>query len=204
VLAVSEIIDEAKTIAKKYGAKGIFLGIKDDKLIEVLGFLNFNKEYSAVRMILEDIEVKGIPLNLRILLEANKKDYFMVYNDAFKEVPNGATVTESEVEQYIKEQDENNCYYLAEMDDKNIGFIQFKIENGMGEFDLGLISEVRGKSYGKRLLETAINFLNSKEVTDISLTVITSNTIAYEMYKKRGFKEVNLISDWFLLEAVSK
>ena len=77
--------------------------------------------------------------------------------------------------------------------------MEFNIKDGVGEFDLGLIKAARGKGYGKQLLETAINFLNSKEVTEISLTVITKNTLAYNIYKKRGFKENKLISDWFVL-----
>lgn len=61
------------------------------------------------------------------------------------------------------------------------------------------IEAERGKSYGKRLLETAINFLNSKNVQEICLIVITRNTLAYNIYKKRGFEEKQLISDWFVI-----
>lgn len=68
------------------------------------------------------------------------------------------------------------------------------------EFDLGLIKSARGKGYGKLLLETAISFLNSKKVKEISLIVITKNTLAYDMYKKRGFKESELVSYWFQLD----
>ncbi len=37
-------------------------------------------------------------------------------------------------------------------------YLQFNIQEGVGEFDLGLIKEVRGKGYGNWLLETAISF----------------------------------------------
>lgn len=66
-------------------------------------------------------------------------------------------------------------------------------------FDIGLIKEYRGKGYGKKLLETAIQFLNEKQVEEICLTIIEKNNVAFEMYKKRGFKVYNKLSDWIEL-----
>ncbi|KGG81276.1 acetyltransferase [Caloranaerobacter azorensis H53214] len=194
-----EIIEESKKIAKKYGAREVFLGTKDDTIIRNLNTLNIKKQYSAIRMTLDNITVKYSPLSLVKLSEENKKEYLMIYNDAFKEVPNAATLTESDIDEYIKKADENNCY-IAIVNNEMIGFLQFNIKEGVGEFDLGLIKSARGKGYGKLLLETAISFLNSKKVKEIGLIVITKNTLAYDMYKKRGFKESELVSDWFKLD----
>lgn len=197
--AICEIVEESKIVAKKYGAKQIFLGTKDEMIIRTLNDLNIDKQYSAIRMTLEDRRVKYTPLKLTKLSEQNKKEYLVIYNDAFKEVPNGATLKEKEVEEYIKKADENNCYYIATMNNDKVGFLQFNIQEDVGEFDLGLIKAVRGKGYGKLLLETAISFLNEKKVAEISLIVITKNNVALDMYKKRGFKESELVSDWFEL-----
>ena len=197
--AICEIVEESKCIAKEYGAKQIFLGAKDETIIRTLNALNIDKQYSAIRMTLEDRGVNYTPINLIKLSEQNKKEYLIIYNDAFKEVPNGASLTEKEVEEYIKKDDENNSYYIATMNNDKIGFLQFNIQEGIGEFDLGLIKAVRGKGYGKLLLETAISFLNAKKVAEISLIVITKNTVAFDMYKKRGFKESELASEWFQL-----
>lgn len=197
--ALSEIIEESKNIAKKYGAREIFLGTKDDTIIKNLNTLNIEKQYSAVRMTLENRRVKYSPLSLVKLSEENKKEYLTIYNDAFKEVPNGETLTESEIYEYIKKTDGNN-HYIAIINNKMVGFLQFNIKDGVGEFDLGLIESARGKGYGKIILETAISFLNSKKVKEIGLIVITKNTLAYDMYKKRGFKESKLVSDWFKLD----
>ena len=195
-----EIIEESKNIAKKYGSRELFLGTMDDTIIKILNTLNIKKKYSAIRMTLDDRRVKYSTLNLVKLSEHNKKEYLMIYNDAFKEVPNGATLTESEIDEYIKKADENNCYYIATINNYMVGFLQFNIEEGVGEFDLGLIKVARKKGYGKLLLETAISFLNSKKVIEISLIVITKNILAYDMYKKRGFKESKLVSDWFQID----
>ncbi|RKD27947.1 Acetyltransferase (GNAT) family protein [Caminicella sporogenes DSM 14501] len=194
-----ELIEESKKIAKKYGAKEIFLGTKDDTIIRSLNALNIKKQYSAIKMTLDNIRVKYSPLSLVKLSSKNKKEYLTIYNDAFKEVPNAATLTESDIDEYIKKADENNSYYIVTVNNEMIGFLQFNIKNGVGEFDLGLIKSARGKGYGKLLLETAINFLNLKNVKEIALIVITKNTLAYDMYKKRGFKESELVSDWFKL-----
>ena len=38
--------------------------------------------------------------------------------------------------------------------------------------------------------------MKQKKVGELCLTVIEKNSIAYEMYKKRGFKIYNKLSDW--------
>lgn len=196
-VVIIEIIEKVKKVAKKYGGKEIFLGVRDEKIIKILNLLNDYKQYSAVKMSLEDRKVRCSPLNLIALSMNNKKEYLKIFNDAFKDVPNGATVTEIQVDEYIKKADKNNYYYIATINNEMIGFLQFNIEDNVGEFDLGLTQEARGKGYGKQLLETAISFLNSKEVREMVLTVITKNTIAYNMYTKRGFKGSKLVSQWF-------
>lgn len=195
--AVCEIIKESKDLAKKYGAKQLFLGTKDEANIETLKNLGMEKQYSVIRMKLDDRNVRYKPLDLIELSEQNKNEYLRIYNNSFREVPNGATLTEKEVEEYVKNDDENNCYYIVTINNEKVGFLQFKIENCTGEFDLGLIKEVRGKGYGKLLLETALSFLNEKKVNEINLTVVTKNIVALNMYKKRGFIESELISQWF-------
>ncbi|WP_157797111.1 MULTISPECIES: hypothetical protein [Clostridium] len=43
----------------------------------------------------------------------------------------------------------------------------------------------------------AASFLNSENVDNIRLLVITKNKIALDMYRKRGFRENEIISYWF-------
>lgn len=194
--AILELKNEAIKLANNYGAFKIYLGTKN---IEIINTLNLQKQYSAVKMTLQDRKIKLSPFKLDKLTEENKNEYIKINNDAFFDVPNGGTLTKYKVNEYIKETDENNYYFIVKLNDVNIGFVQFHIENGVGEFDLGLIKFMQGKGYGKKLLETAIYFLNLKEVNDICLTVITKNKVAYEMYKKRGFKEIEVLNDWFEL-----
>jgi hypothetical protein len=73
--AICEIVEESKILTKKYGAKQIFLGTKDEMIIRTLSDLNIDKQYSAIRITLEDRKVKYTPLNLTKLSEQNKKEY---------------------------------------------------------------------------------------------------------------------------------
>jgi ribosomal protein S18 acetylase RimI-like enzyme len=148
-------------------------------------------------MVLKDRNIRCSSLKLTILTEKNKNEYLRIHNDAFKEVPNGGSLTESKIDEYIKNTDDNNYFYIAIKNNEMIGILQFNIENQVGEFELGLIKEARGKGYGKHLLETAINLLNLREVVEINLIVITRNTLAYNMYKNRDFQESKLINEWF-------
>jgi ribosomal protein S18 acetylase RimI-like enzyme len=191
-----EIIEEAKNIGRNNGANEIFLGTKEDSIFDIL---KIDKQYSVIRMILEDRTIKYSPLDLVKLSEGNKKEYLNIYNDAFEEVPHGSTLTENEVDEYIKEAHEN-YHYIAKVNNENIGFMKLYIKDGVGEFDIGLIKSARGKGYGKLLLETAIGLLNDNKVKEIGLIVITKNTVAYNMYIKRGFTPSKVTSNWFQLD----
>lgn len=198
-LVIQQIIEESQDIAKKYGANKAFIGTENTQIIEILNSLDRNKQYSMVEMILEDRAQRYAPFNLVALSENNKRDYLNIYNDAFYDVPNGATVTENEVDGYIKNADEKNSYHLVLINNELAGFIQFTIVDNIGEFDLGLAKAARGRGFGRQLLETAICFLNSKNVEQIKLMVATKNMLAYELYKRRGFVEYKVHSDWFEL-----
>lgn len=52
------------------------------------------------------------------------------------------------------------------------------------------MKEYRGRGYGNRLLESAIQFLVDKKVDEISLIVIEESRVAHEMYKKEDSKKV--------------
>jgi len=198
--AVKELLEEVKGIAKEYGAKKVYLGTKDERMIEILNSLHLHSQYSAVIMHLDNRGIQCPTLNLIPLSERNKLEYLRIYNDAFEEVPNGETLVEEDINEYIKDTDENKSYFIAEANRENIGFIQFDLESDKGQFDLGVLKAYRGKGYGRQLLETAIHYLNLRNTAQASLMVITKNVLAYEMYKRRGFKESKILSHWFELD----
>ena len=111
-------------------------------------------------------------------------------------MPHGTYIEIEDAKGYLDNKNDNEEYFIVTDKGESIGFLNIIIEGNKGFFDIGLAKEYRGKGYGKRLLETAIQYLNEKKVEELCLTVIEKNSIAYEMYKKRGFKVYKKISDW--------
>ena len=127
--------------------------------------------------------------------EKNKEEYLNVYNKSFSDIPHGRYFEMGDVDQYLNDNSENR-YYLVKDKNKLIGFMNIEVENKVGSFDIGLSNEFRGIGYGKRLLETAIYTLNEVNVDKVTLTVIEKNSIALNMYLKRGFVVDSILSHW--------
>ncbi|WP_286906209.1 hypothetical protein [Clostridium sp. UBA1652] len=101
----------------------------------------------------------------------------------------------------------NNSYRSLKMnlDDVSLNaplldLIPLTHDNKEGSFDIGLCKKCRGVVYGKSLLETAMNFLNNKNIDKIFLIVIEENSKAYTMHKKRGLKEESTLSYWIKIK----
>jgi len=196
-LYLNEMIMHIRALANEYGLKKILFGSRDEKVIGILSEEGYCYLYRGIRMALNEYNTRYPLLTLIPLSHENMGEYLTVYNDSFSDVPNGATLTETEAQAYVDENLSNEKYFLVNDGQNIIGFVQFSIDDSAGEFDLGLITEFHGRGLGKRLLETAINFLIEKNVESIELTVISGNTIALEMYKKRGFIEKKHLGCWY-------
>lgn len=193
------LIDQAKNVAIEYGAKNIKLGIRDEKILMTLKNMGINIGYSAIKMNLSERSIKEKILKLEKLTKENSKKYKEVFNDSFSDMPHGTWLDDEKLNEYLNCEEENKYYFIVNNGNETIGFMNSVIENEEGIFDIGLCKEYRSKGFGKRLLETAIHFLNSKNVEKISLIVIEKNKVAHEMYKKRGFSKENIISYWIEL-----
>jgi Acetyltransferases len=199
-IVIKSLIEEAVNIANKYKAKEIYLGERNEDRLKLLERLEFSRDYRAIRMYLEDRDKKAECLDLIPLTQENKHEYQRVYNDSFSDMPHGSYVDINGVEECLKKANEENYYFFVAHNGVTIGFMECTIENGEASFDIGLCKEYRGKGFGRRLLETAIEFLNKKKVSKIGLLVIERNSVAYNMYKKRGFKEDSIFSNWIKLK----
>lgn len=197
---IKELINKAIKIAKEYDPNQILLGERNKDRLKILEKLNLHSEYRALRMYLEDREKKENCLDLIPLSEENKVKYWGAYNDSFNDMPHGSYIYINEVEEYLNKASEEYYYFMVSNNNTTIGFMNCVIENQQGIFDIGLCKAHRGRGYGKMLLETAIDFLNEKKVHKINLIVIEKNEIAYNMYKKRGFKEESIISYWIKIK----
>jgi mycothiol synthase len=92
-------------------------------------------------------------------------------------------------------------YSFAYLDDKPVGYVGTGIDSKFIEhkgikrgwiMDIGVLKLKRNKGIGTALMQHGMEFLKSKEMTDVELGVDDSNpTKAMELYKKVGFKVVH-------------
>lgn len=192
---ISELITFAINIGERKGCSKILLGVRNEKILKLLNELGYMPSYNAYKMKLENRKIIGEPLELISLSKKNKEEYLNVFNKSFSDMPHGCYYEMDDIEKYLNDNSENR-YYLVRDNNQLIGFMNIDIENKVGSFDIGLCNEFRGIGYGKRLLETAICTLNKINVEKVTLIVIEKNTIALNMYLKRGFVIDNILSYW--------
>ena len=197
---IKEMINECYKKAEEYNANKILLGFRKKETTEMLHKIGFDADYAAKIMTLQDRTKKEKVLNIEEINKENKLEYMRLYNESFNNMPHGASLDEEEANEYLNENNTGNKYFIVSNSKENIGVLNTTIKGKQGTFDIGLSSKFRGKGYGKRLLETAIDFLESKDIENVYLIVIETNKIAYKMYKKRGFMEDRVLSYWISLK----
>lgn len=201
---IMQLINKLYCICDKNKANEILLGFRKQETIEIIKELGLNLEYSAKIMEITDLKQREKELNIEELNEENKFKYMELYNKSFSTMPHGASLDEIELNKLLNEYYTGNYYFIVSNEENQIGILDVYIDANSATFDIGLSKEFRGFGYGKRLLETAIQFLKEKKIENIYLVVIEVNKVAYEMYKKRGFKEKNTLSYWVVLKNIYK
>lgn len=191
---LKRLIDQCVELSIEYKAEKVLLGIRNDELLKVSQNIGLESKYSAFNMVLENREVVNNLLDLIPLSTENISEYVDIYNKSFMDMPHGTYIDDEEAEEHFK--NELIKCFIVKGNNEKIGFLEITIEGNIGTFDIGLCKEYRGKGYGRQLLETAIDYLNREEVERVELIVIEKNNIAFEMYKKRGFKVYNNLSRW--------
>lgn len=105
-------------------------------------------------------------------------------------------VGEKDLNYFLNEQ----YIYVAEEDGKIVGFITGEIFKKkvwytvqLGSINnLYIIEKYRNNGIGKKLMQTMINALKEKGITNIELNTFSSNVDAIKFYEKLGFKKANL------------
>lgn len=125
----------------------------------------------------------------------------MVNNPLFDEdIKEDFAHTSLGTEYFIKSiENKGGIFLLAEENNQLVGYINgnpmevayrksryFEIEN------LGVISQLKGKGIGTRLLEEFAKAVKSKNFEKIYLNCYFKNTEALNFYRSRGFKEIDL------------
>ncbi len=197
---IRKLINRLYSKCEECGATKILLGFRKKETLELLNELNFGVDYEAKIMYLKDMRKKNKILHIESLNEDNKLEYMRLYNNAFNNMPHGASLDEEELNEFLNNTHQSNYYFIVSNENENLGVLNITINGNKGTFDIGLSEEYRGCGYGKQLLETAIDFLEKKDIYKIYLIVIEINEIAYNMYKQRGFEEEKVLSFWSILK----
>ncbi|WP_315119680.1 GNAT family N-acetyltransferase [uncultured Clostridium sp.] len=200
MLVLTDMIKSIRTLAIDKGLNRLLLGTRLDTIKTLIEDLGYEMIYQGIKMSLDDILIRYPLLDIIPLLQENKNQYIRIFNEAFRDTPNAGTLKAEEIERHLTEKEDDKYYYIVTDGNTEMGFLQLKLNQGMGEFDIGLLERARGQGMGKRLLETAIATLVKKGATEVTLTVISGNEPAYEMYKKRGFRIKSFISDWYEID----
>jgi ribosomal protein S18 acetylase RimI-like enzyme len=199
------LLERAIECCNVHSARSVKIGIRKSEthLIPYINKLEFNHIYDAVVMRYngdKDIGLKAnndmelIPLSI-----SNSKQYMDIQNEAFKDSPNGGTIDEIEVKDYIVQYANNeDLIGLCFAEDKPCGVYELSIDGNIGWIDtLAVVPEYQRKGIGQTLIVKCIQKLGEKDVDHIKLLVITSNDIAVKMYEKNGFEEEIVFSYWF-------
>ncbi|MGH4138570.1 GNAT family N-acetyltransferase [Clostridium sp.] len=199
------LIETIAQYCDKFSSKSIKIGIRESEtyLIPYIKKMEFNHIYDAVVMIYRGEKNKVLKakndLELRPLCIFNSHEYRNIHNEAFKNSPNGGTIDELEVNDYIVQYANNEdmigiCYF----EKKHCGIYEISIDGNTGWVDtLGITPKFQNSGLGSSLIMKCIEKLYEKKLNEIKLLVITSNKIAVKLYKNSGFKEESIFSYWF-------
>jgi ribosomal protein S18 acetylase RimI-like enzyme len=190
---------------KMCNARSIKLGVRESEihLIPYVNKLGFDHIYDAVVMVYSGHKNMDLKLSkdmeLRPLCISNSKEYMAIHNDAFINSPNGGSIDEVEVKDYIVQYANNeDLIGLCFVKNKSCGIYELSIDDNTGWIDTLAISPIyQNSGFGSSLIRNCIKKLYDENLYEIKLLVITANDIAVNMYKEMEFKEERVFSYWF-------
>ena len=127
-------------------------------------------------------------LNFRKATKEDGLNYKKIIHDAF-----GDEVGEDALTQALK--DPSIIIYILEEENQAIGSATVQLRKDLSLayiYDIAILEEYRGQGLGPYLLKSCITDLKEEDIHKASLLVTGENTRALELYRKIGFKEVDI------------
>lgn len=91
-----------------------------------------------------------------------------------------------------------DCCFVAEEGGRVCGYCCFRAIDGEGEIQrIAVLPELWRAGYGKKLMDTMVQFARKNKVSEITLEVRSGNTAALNLYKSYGFKEEAVRRDYY-------
>ncbi|HBV67763.1 MAG TPA: GNAT family N-acetyltransferase [Clostridiales bacterium] len=127
-------------------------------------------------------------LNIRRAAESDAKIISEMNYDFF-----GIIIREGDTA--LAENIANGRTFIAEADNGNIGSVRIELNDSTGGiYGLGVLSEYRGRGYGRELLIWSVEKLIEMGAERVILQVDTDNGNALNLYKSCGFEDENVMS----------
>ncbi|QAT40237.1 GNAT family N-acetyltransferase [Clostridium sp. JN-9] len=168
----------------------------------ILEGTGFKKEHGTIQLYFslnKDVEFLSIPKGVEIV------NFRKGYDEEYRcNIQNEVFKSSSRIPLTVEDifYDELQSYYydpgavLLKSGDEFIGYGQIIIDRGEPFIvNLGVLSEYRGKHYGKILILYLVNLLKHEGFEHVRIKVDSSNVIAFNLYSKVGFiteSETNL------------
>lgn len=186
-------------------ARNIKMGIRESEthIIPYIEAIEFTHIYDAVIMKHNRCKDKVcepcIEIELQPLSILNSHKYAKIQNEAFENSPNGATIDEVDVKDYIIQYANNeDLIGICFAEKKECGIYELFIDDNIGWINtLGITPIYQRKGLGSALIVKCIEKLYEKDLDEVKLLVINSNRAAVDMYKKIGFQDEKVFSYWF-------
>lgn len=197
---------EVCTLAKSPSAKLSISPGSSEELPSAIMKQGFQEGYEAYNMKLPGCKCSSqgnmAQLDFVVLENDNMDEYVRIHNNAFRRAPNGGDISLEELKKDIEEcADKPELIGLARYNGTYAGIYCLEMKDGTGWINaIGIHEDYLKKSFGEELVRKCMDILNSFEVREIKLTVISSNERAYNLYKKLGFVIDEVISTWFVKE----
>ncbi|KYG28120.1 GNAT family N-acetyltransferase [Alkalihalobacillus trypoxylicola] len=117
------------------------------------------------------------------------KSHYELYNQEFGYDLSFRDFVESKVNGFIKRSDSNEMIFILEIDKKNSGSVSInKLNETTAQLGLFLVEpNARGTGFGRKLIETSINFCKEKGYKNIYLWTNSELQSARRIYEKFGF-----------------
>ena len=89
-------------------------------------------------------------------------------------------------------------YLIMEQEGAVAGYLNFRIVAGEGEIErVAVHPQMRGRGFGRKLMEAMEEFAVSKGVTDMTLDVRAGNKRAINLYESCGFVKEAVRKDYY-------
>lgn len=196
---------KAIEICKAKHAKSISLGVreKNEELETLVVECGFKKNYDAVIMrrdknekIFLEEKVQFIKLNLK-----SSRDFTIIYNEAFRNAQNAATITLEDTKSFLINYSGNEEYIgIIYRNENPIGIYMLANVDNVGWIDnIAILPQYRGQGLGNEVIKKCLKFFYDKDIYLVKLLVMSSNYIAMNLYKKIGFEKEYILSKWFTM-----